>query len=259
MANAILSTVNHVDAATVTASAATGDLGPTNLQNPIIGRRWRTTVLTAHVDIDFGADKTVKVLVLRAPRGTTLPGGTVRHQLDADGGTPGAGAALDTGAIALGMAEGYGYHVYYNATGVTARYWRFTLAASGVSFVDLGRAWAGEGIGLSRNIAYGWQQRAIDLSTNQRSQRSGARYPDQRDRLWEHVVSLDTMGASDRDEVREILRAAGTSEQVLSIIDPSSSDVGRLSVIGSFIQPRSIIQPAYALYRARDLRITEDN
>ena len=109
----LLGWVNHADAGTVAASAIAGDLAASNLQNDIVGRRWRTTDLGAHVDVDFGGAREIGVLALVFPRDGALPlAASIRHQLDDGDGSAGDGGVHDSGVIALGLADGYGVHLY---------------------------------------------------------------------------------------------------------------------------------------------------
>lgn len=231
--NALFSWINHVDgsAVTLTASASSGDLSASNLADPIIGRRWRTTSLSAYVDIDFATDKTVGVVALRFPRDTTFPlSGTVRHQFDADGGTPGTGAAHDSTAVSIGAADGYGYHLYKPAAAVTARYWRFTFAVTGLSYIDVGRAWAGEAWQPTFDVAGGYEDGWLDLSETTRAARSGAEFVDERARQRQYALALEALSSSERDSIREMMRIAGSSKQVLFCLDPDS--FARETVIG---------------------------
>ncbi len=225
MAAAIFSDVNEVDgAATVlTASSEAGDLTISNVANPIIGRVHRTTVLTAFGQADFVTDKTIDVAALIFARTAGLPlAGTVQHTFDADGGTPGAGAAHDSGAIAIGTADGYGYHVYKPSASVTARYWRWTFAITGVNFIDTGRAWAGAvfqpGVDINFNDPDDWG----DLSVISQSVRSGAEFIDTRPRQRRMGFGLSALSDSDRISVRDIKRRIGNSKQILVVKDPAS-------------------------------------
>lgn len=221
----ILSWVNHVDraGAVLTASQQAGDLSVANLANPIVGRRWRTTDLTGWGQVDFGAEVTVGVLALRLPRDTALPaGGSIAHALDPDGGTAGAGAAYSSGSVALGIADGYGYHVDVLPAPVTARTWRFTFAVLGVTFLDVGRAWAGEAWRPSHGISFGYEDEWADLSRVSRSERSGAEFADPRARQRLFAFGLDGLDEDEANDVREMQRIAGTSQQVLLVKDPAA-------------------------------------
>jgi hypothetical protein len=179
---------------------------------------------------------------LAFPRDTAFPlSGTIRHQLDADGGTAGTGAAYDSTAISIGTADGYGYHVHILANAVTARYWRFTFNASGVSFIDVGRAWAGEAWTPDRNFAYGHTEQWDDLSQVAIAARSGAEFVDVRPRRRAFAFGLQYMTAADRDTARELGRIAGLSQQLLVCRAPASpakdTIIGRLSEVLAITQP----------------------
>lgn len=249
----LLSWVNYVDDAVIAASSEAGDGAASNLASPIIGRRWRTTSLTAYVDIDFGADKSVGVLVLRFPRDTTFPtAGTVTHALDADGGTPGAGAVYSN-AAAIGTTEGYGYHVHIPATAQTARHWRFTLNVSGVSFVDVGRAWAGAAWRPDFNIGLGYQDEWMDLSRVSASDRSGAEFADERARQRAFAFGLNALDETERDDLRELQRIVGVSKQLLLVKDPASPS--RETLLGRMGRTTPIQHPEIPIYtKAFELR-----
>lgn len=223
---AIFSDVNEIDnAATVlTASSEAGDLSISNVANPIIGRVHRTTVLTAYGQADFGSDKTIGVAALVFARTAGLPlAGTVRHLFDADGGTPGTGAAHDSTAIPIGTTDGYGYHVYVPSAVVTARYWRWVFNISGVTFIDTGRAWAGVAWLPESGVNFIDPDEWGDLSVISQSQRSGAEFVDERPRQRKMGFALHALADSDRQTVREIKRRIGISKQILCVKNPAAA------------------------------------
>ena len=239
-----LSWVNHVDAAAtvLTASNTAGDLSIENVADSIIGRRHRTTVLTAHGQADFITDKTIEMVALIFPRDTTIPtAGTVTHTFDADGGTPGAGVALDSGAVAIGAVDGYGYHVYKPANAVTARYWRWTFNITGVTFIDTGRAWAGEIFQPTFDISFGYGDEWVDLSRVSAARRSGAQYVDERARARVFSFALNALSEAERDEIREFGRIAGRSKQVLFVKDPAAP--AKETVLGRMAQTTPLLRP----------------
>lgn len=222
---AAFSWVNHIDASATVLStdSETGSLTVSNVADTIIGRRHRLTSLTGYGQADFGSNKTVGILALRFPRDTSFPlAGTVRWRLDADGGTPGTGAAYDSTAISIGAADGYGYHLHVPGSNVTARYVRWTFAASGVSFVDVGRVWAGEIWQPTYDVEGGYDDEWDDLSRITASARSGARFVDERPRQRMMAFQLGALDSTERDNVREFQRIAGMAKQTLFCLDPSS-------------------------------------
>ncbi len=249
MANAIFSCVNHVDlaGAVLSASNEAGDLKISNVADPIIGRRWRTTSLTAYGQVDVLTDKTFELLVLRFPRDTAFPtAGTVRHRLDADGGTPGAGAAHDSGAVAIGTIAGYGYHVYRPSSAVTARYWRWTFNVSGVSFIDVGRAWAGEAWQPSRNFAFGDADAWPDLSVISEAARSGAEFVDKRPNRRQLAFAIP-FASGDRATAEDLQRVVGISEQLLFLRDPGGT-LGREAILGRLAEATPILRQALPIH-----------
>ena len=238
MANLVFSYVNHVDldAAMLSASTQLGDNSPSNMADPIIGRRWRSGITDCHGHVDFGADVAIDVVALRFPRDETFDlaalGGTVRHGFDLSAGAAGTGGAHDSGAIAIGAADGYGYHVYFPPSTVTARYWRFTFQATGVSFIDVGRAWAGPKFQPERNLAWGWGDEWADLSRVSKAERSGAGYVDERANFRRMTLEVP-FSENDKAMARELGRVAGIRKQVLFVRDPSApaleTVIGRMS------------------------------
>jgi len=251
VAKIALSWVNQIDASatTLSASSTAGDLSISNIATPIIGRRWRTTSMTAYGLADFGSDKTIGLLALVFPRDTAFPTtGTITHALDADGGTPGSGAVLDEAVninATNGPVAGYGYHVYKLATPVSARYWRFTFDVSGVPFIDVGRAWAGDAWQPDLNIAFGYGDEWGDLSRVSRSTRSGAEFIDERPRQRAFAYSLEALSAGERDDLREMQRIIGISKQLLFVKDPDSPATE--TVIGRIDQSTPLLQPYFSL------------
>lgn len=258
----LISYVNHVDddATILTASDTAGDLSVSNLADTIIGNRWRTTSLGAFVDVDFGSNKSVDIVALRFPRDTTFPtSGTVRHQFDADGGTPGSGAADDSTAIAIDTTAGYGYHAYKPASTVTARYWRFTFAVTGVSFIDVGRAWAGEILEPSIGVSFGYRDDWLDLSRVSSARRSGAQYADEMARVRLLSIPYNAIEAADRTTFREMERVVGISKQVLFMLDSATptteSIIGRLAETAPVRRSHQTVAALYSL----SFRIIESN
>lgn len=233
-AKILLSWVNHVDTLGVTFSASqeAGDNSATNLASPIIGRRWRTTVTFPHVDIDLGSNKTIGVLALRFPRDTETFSDVVsiRHDLDAEGGTPGTGAVYSD-IVNSNVTDDYGYHAHVLSSAQTARYWRVTLASNS-DFTDIGRAWAGEAWRPTFNIGLGYEDTWADLSRVSASNRSGAEFVDERARQRLFAFGLNALSESERDEIREMQRIVGISKQVLFVKDPDAFSletiIGRL-------------------------------
>lgn len=270
MGAALLSWVNWLDRAGValTASSEAGTLRASRMAEPQARRRWRTAagVVTPQFDVDLGAGREVGVLALAQPDdaggvnadgealGWMAASDTVRHRLDLT--TAGAGALLDTGAVAGNWQAGYGIHVTPLAAPVTARYWRANLNAASLSaapgFIDVGRAWMGPAWRPGRgNIAYGWGWAFGDGGTTTRNPRSGLEFVDRGPRQRVLTFAFKTLTAADaRGPMRELQRIAGTTGQVLFCVDPAAPTRSADFIIGRLEQIQPITQPSFVTFEA---------
>lgn len=264
---ALISWVNWLDraSAVITASGQAGNLGPTNLADPQLSRRWRSAagVVTPQLDVDFGASREVGIIALAQPddagginpdgeaRGWMAGTDTVRHRLDVT--TAGAGAVLDTTAIAGGWRPGYGYHIHQPAAPLTARFWRCNLNAASLAsvpgFVDLGRAWAGPVWTPARgNIAYGFGEAWADGSEVQRNPRSGLEFVDFGPRQRVVSFGFPVLTEADAAQIRELQRAAGLGRQVLFVPFPGAGAEKAAPLIGRLTEVQPITLPSFARY-----------
>lgn len=264
MGAALLSWQNWLDRAgvSITASSEAGALRATRLADGQVRRRWRASTTTPQLDVDLGTGREVGVLALAQPDdaggvdansealGRMIGTDTVRHRLDLS--TAGAGALLDTGAVAGGWEAGYGLHLRALTTPVTARYWRCNLAApslAGLGFVDVGRGWIGPSWRPARgNIAFGWGWTDEDGGTVTTAPRSGLDFVDYGARRRVLTFAFRALTAADaRGPMRELQRIAGSTRQVLFAADPES---GRTSefIIGRLVQVPPITQPTFVTF-----------
>lgn len=232
---------------TITAGSYLGDLTPANVADPRMGLRWRTDDLSDTIDFDFSSDQSIDHLLLRFARDVDLPtGGTIRHYLDADGGTPGAGAAWDSGAVAHGLEAGYAYHWQKPPTTVTARYWRVAYGLTGASFVDLCRAWAGSAITPDYGFEPGWTDDWEDLTRVGTGVRSGAAFVDPRPRQRVVGMRFGWVTGADRTALRELKRSVGAGSEIVACLDPGAANGNREVVLGRIAAGGRISQPNVA-------------
>lgn len=247
MANLQFGWINHVPASPtlISASSANSTMPVQNLSDPRPGKRWRSET-DAWGQCDFGGDVSAGVFLLRYPRDTATPGGTVQHLLDENGGTAGTGALTDSGAISLGLAEGYGYHLYTPESEATLRYWRFQYAATGVPVLDTGFAWAGPLWSPKINFAYDPADQWFDFSRRQQSPRSGSLFIEEGPRQRRFAFAFTHMDAADAATMFEMKREVGTSRQLLVIIDPDSP--ARQTIVGTLSNPSPIRHPQFNIH-----------
>jgi hypothetical protein len=218
----------------ISATDTTPQLPLRNLQDPRLGRHTRLLSRTAWLQFDFGVNTTIGIVCLQFARHTDgMPlAGTVRHTFDADGGTPGAGAVHDSGNVPIGTYEGYGYHHYEPSAAVSARYWRVTFDVSGVSYIDPGRAFAAAPFIPGATVAIEYEDFWEDMSRVARGERSQAEFVDSRVSLRSLRFDLNSLEKEDRNTLREIIRRAGISQQILIVLRPLDADAGREVIIG---------------------------
>lgn len=194
---------------------------------------WRTDELEedatdAGFTIDFGTVREVGVVALVFPRNNdpTLydepaefaSSDTVRHRFSAV--TAGAGELHDSGVIASGVVDGYGYHVYRLATPVSARYWRVDLDAisrADLGFVDVARAWAGPvfepRVGFSFGDTYGW---GADAAVSKASRGVGE-FPDNTEPTRTWALAVERLTDDERDDLLEFERRVYSVGQFLIV------------------------------------------
>lgn len=265
MSRLLLSWVNWLDraGASITTNSETGGLGVTRLADPILRRRWRTSpgVVNPVLSVDLGQPREVGVLALAQPddaggidadgaaRGwMRSPPDNVRHRLDAT--APGAGGLYDTGLIPGGWVPGYGMQASVLPAAVSARHWRADIEgwsqAPGTGYLDLGRAWIGPAWRPSRgNVAYGWGRQRADGAVISANSRSGIEFVDRGPRQRVITFSLPNLSAEDADALDQLQEVAGTSRQVLALIDP---DDPKTWIIGRLVEVPAITQPGFDLH-----------
>lgn len=259
MTNCLLGYQNWVDlaGASLSAGSQVTTLQVINLANPQVFTRWRTSgTASSYFVVDFGTTKTVGVLAIVQPWDATMMAAadTVRHRLDAV--TAGTGALLDTGAIASGIVDGYGMHVYILASPVSARYWRCDINAASLAttpgYFDVGRAWAGPTITPARNHAYGWSDQWSDESVTTIASRSGTEYVDLRARRRVVQLQFNALNAGEgRNTIKELLRVAGLRSQILFVPDPAASTIQTDAILGRLAKATPIAQTAQPIYAAQ--------
>lgn len=246
MTNIWLSHFNWIDAAsaTITPDAEAGDLLASNLQERQGYKSWRTDGLSmgstdAGFVVDFGRAREVECLALVFPRTNDPalydepaafdPTDTVRHRLSAV--TAGAGELYDSGVIASGVLDGYGYHVVRLNAPVQARYWRVDLDAisrGDLGYVDVARAWAGPvfqpEIGFSFGDNYGW---GADVTVS-RSSRGVAEFVDNVEALRVWNMTLEGISPAEAKELIEFERRMTSAGQFLVVRSDVDEGMGEM-------------------------------
>lgn len=227
-----LSWVNHIDAATLAASAEASLLPIGNLKDRKVQKVWRSGGSTSpYFTFDLGANKEIGVFGLF---GFTLADtDTVQLRLStvSTSGTD----VLDTGVIASDVEDGYNQWVYIPESPLTARYGRVDFVATSrvaLGYMDGGRAWAGPLFEPNINFSSGWGEGFSDLSIQEKARRSGATFVDALPPYRCIDASFEMINEAGRQQFLDLQRVAGRRSQVIFVPDVDG-DMARGPLLGS--------------------------
>ncbi|MGB4101077.1 MAG: hypothetical protein WBK91_04135 [Alphaproteobacteria bacterium] len=269
MGNCLFSHVNWVQRpeTSVAASSATVQNPATNLQQSYLRRRHRTLagVTNYNLAFDFHQARDIGVIALAQPDdagyldsagvavGAFAATDTVRHRLDLT--TAGAGALLDTGAVAGNWAAGYGLHVHVPSSPITARYLNIDINAPSLlttpAYCDLGLVWAGTMFRPAANFSYGWSHVWQDGSAISRNQRSGLTLVDNAAKFRVLTLGLKSLREAEAKQTfLEFQRVIGLGGLLLCIPEPEDGYSPRQAIIGRLAQVAPITQTDFVQYDA---------
>lgn len=191
-------------------------------------RQWQSPSEDDWFQIDFGADVSIQFLCVVFPRiedprrrsevQEILPTDQIHHWLDADGGTPGAGAVFNSGLINCEVNPRRGYHVLALETEVVARTWRcrvnaISRASEGFFLVML--ADAGPLFQPSFNHIYGEKLGFPDNSEAQRTPTSQVSFITRNARTLQAQLLWDFVPDDERTKWEAMDEYAGMTEPVV--------------------------------------------
>jgi hypothetical protein len=189
-------------------------LGVRALLTPVLSEVWRTGSVTVRtLDVDLGALREVRAVVLQAPRDGLLPapGDTVTAILSAV--TMGN---TDAGSFSGSLAMPVGYWAWVLPAAVTARYLRLRFTSS-QPYLQFGRLWVGTGM---------WTERFLSESGYGPATFDETAQPTRRRIQFE----MPQLSQDQADQLEDIGLRVGTQRQVLAI--PRTERAARTAVIG---------------------------
>lgn len=191
-------------------------------------RMWQSPSEDDWFEIDFGADVSLQCFCVVFARITNpyrkhetqeiLATDLVRHLVDADGGTPGSGAVLDTGDIPCGALPTRGYSVTALETPVTGRYWRCEINAASRTeegFFLVGLAMAGPIFQPTFNHVFGERIGFPDNSEIQRTPTSQTTFVSRNERTLTASLIWDFIDDDERANWEAMAEYAGTTEPIV--------------------------------------------
>lgn len=243
---------NALDLGIVTADRAVGTLPATQIKTPQVARRYRVADLSAgdtrsRVEIDLtanpGGSAEIDTIVWVRPRlraieeDRTPPSFSatdlVKHQLSdvADFAT----TLYDSGDVAAGVVNGYGYHVHLLATPVDCKYAAFEFDALSrdtypENYVDWGVAWYGKRyefpIGFAAPQGYSWRENAARV----RSADGGSHYLRRKKPYRALDLIYRAIKNAEYDSIMDLIET--TSDGGRFVIGLDKTDPARSTIIG---------------------------
>lgn len=250
MANALIGFQNRVDfGLSLTTTSQINTLPVDNLLDQRLVKVWRTqTTTTAAVILDNGSAKTVQLVGLMNTNATAAA--TFQFRVSDADPTGASGEIYDSGTIAAGVVDPvYQTFIHVLSSEVMGRYMRLDITDSSLSFIEGGRLFMGPcwrpGIGL----AFGMRRGYADPSRLETSL-GGQVYIDRRPKARRFTLTFDFVTEAEMNAgLSEIDRLNSITEDVLFVLDPASSNLGRDSLWGLLSNQSGIAQPHHDTFR----------
>lgn len=232
--------LNRVDSPGVVVANTEHTLLPaSNLQTPDIRELWRANSTSAALTVDFGQVFTIEVIALLR---TNLSGSdTIQVRMSQTDPAALTSLSYDSGILTPGIDTVYRKFVHFAPPGTLARYLRVTLVQ--VSSCEAGRLIAMRHWAPSRNMSYGWEVTWRDPSRRTMSL-GQATFIDEREAqrgLRLKFIGLDP--EEGQDEMGEINRQKGTSQDILVCLNHASTELGEDTFWGLLEKPIDYPQP----------------
>jgi hypothetical protein len=231
VANLVVGYGDRVPTGTVTASSSVATLPAVNLQHPFLTPyRWRSTGNTASLLLDMGGTYGIGGTALFGTNLSATASWRIRLSSASNLSSP----AYDTGGtqINAGVDTTYGAAIKIFPTQTSGRYLGIDITDASLSYIEAGRWWAGITWQPSRNYAFDAQRGGRDTSRHTLSD-SGQTWVDRGvvQRLWK--LTLPAITPTERDQhLENLVRTVGRSEDILVVLDPNSTNLGRDSIFG---------------------------
>lgn len=238
---------------TVTAGSAATSAPAANLRDSQLAVKWRSQTGTnsTYVLADLGAQRSIDAVGLIATNLTAAA--TRRVRISTTDSTGAAGDAHDSGTGSAGVDPLYSTMLRLLPSPVTGRYVRIDITDASLQYLEAGRFLVGLCWRPTYNYRLGWTAQAVD-DAQVATTWGGADWRDGRAVRRRIRAELLLTRAEFDTHGQAILRLGG-SRDVLFVLDPDSSNLGRDSIFGR-IAPVELRNPYPAVF-ATTLDITE--
>lgn len=237
---------NLFSAAAVSASSQLILAPASNLQQPdVTANLWRSVESgTANIVADFGSSVSIDTI---AVMGLTLSAaGSVRFRLSTLDSSGAAGDAYDSGSLPTSTV--YNQVVDLLTSPASARYLRMDLTDAGADYVEAGRVFAGVSTQFTVNFAYNWTVTRTDRSIVTKTR--GGQTQIFRDIIYRTLaVTFEFLSEAERYGIVETIDLTnGLQDDILFIIDPTSTNLSRDSFWGLMTELSPITQANFDIF-----------
>lgn len=238
--------VNLADAAVVTASSQITTLPVSAVADQDIQKIWRAASTTASLLIDLGVQRQVEILALI--NSNAIASDAVQFRVSTTDATGNTGDAYDSGEILAGLNPSYRKLVHPINPAVTGRYVKIDLAQS--SAPEVGRLVVAAPWEPSRDMRFGWAQIWRDWSRRSRSLGQNVFYDREPRQRGVRFNLFGLTQAEADEELQDLNRLAGTSQDILIVRDITASDLGLVTLWGSLERTVPAAQPHKTVFSA---------
>ena len=230
---------NRIDTAMLTADTGPNQLTIARLKTSDVREVWQAHTSSPALKADFGSQITWGGTALI--RSNAIPGDMVRIRLSTEDPLGTAGDAYDSGDIPAGVDPVFGVLAHFPLNATVGRYLRIDLEQA--ELPEAGRWFAGPVWYPSVSFAYGW--RPLWRDPSRRSESLGQTIHIDR-RLRPRGFGFSLRGITEAeadDQVHEINRVSGTSQDILVCRNLQASNLGKVTLWGMLEQVVSYPQP----------------
>ena len=234
MANIVLGYSDRVVLGTVTASTELPTLPAINLQQPFLNpNRWRSSANTATIDVNFGASYTIGVIALLGSNLTAAA--TFRLRLSANSAL--TSPTYDTGVsqINAGVDPTYDHLIHILPTSQAGQYLRLELTDSSLPYIEAGRLFAGIKFQPVHNFAYDYKRTTLD-SVRMVDSEGGQSWVEVGVQKEEVRLHFEAFTDSESQADLTAIRRLGRHKDILAVLNPASTNLGRDSVFGQITE-----------------------
>ncbi len=235
---ACIVSVNLADLGTISASSSILLSPPSTLQTPDVTERWRSAEAGQGNFIEYISSSFDTIAV----EGTTMSAtGQARVRVSSTDSSGVAGDIEDTGWFVVD--GGYNRLVVLLTSVATSGYVRVDLSDPGEDYVEAGRLVVGERTQFTVNFQYGWGSGYVSRSIINKTA-AGLTKIWRRSKVRTLDVTFSFLSESERHGLVETIdRDNGVEDDILFIVDPTSSKLERDSIWGLATTLSQVTQP----------------